>query len=88
MRERKGRILAPPARSRPASCPPLFARAPDSPPVADAQLSAAGGRRAGIFSHSPQCRRIFSMTSVWRRSMNAMMRIVDPHRGHRSGSDS
>ena len=49
---------------------------------------AAGGPRAGLSSHSPQWRRIFSITSVWRRSMKAMIFISDPHLGHESGSVS
>jgi hypothetical protein len=49
---------------------------------------AAGGPRAGLFSDSPQCRRIFSITSVWRRSMKAMLFISDPQLGQQSGADS
>ena len=30
-------------------------------------------------SHKPQCRRIFSTTSRWRRSMKLMIFILDPH---------
>ncbi len=39
-------------------------------------------------SHRPQCRRIFSTTSRWRRSMKLMIFILDPHWEHSSGSTS
>ena len=39
-------------------------------------------------SQTPQCRRIFSTTSFWLRSMKAMTFIFDPHLGHSMGSVS
>jgi hypothetical protein len=49
---------------------------------------AAGGPRAELSSHSPQWRRMFSITSVRCRSMKAMIFIWAPHLGQQSGSVS
>ena len=60
-------------------------------------ICAEGGARAGLSSHSLQCRRIFSITSVWcrsclrrgfgRQALKAIF-ISAPHLGQQIGSDS
>jgi len=50
--------------------------------------SDAGGPRGGFASHNPQCRKSFSITSVWWRSMKARIFISEPHLGQHSGSAS
>ena len=83
-RGRTGALSGPPNATL-GAVPPL----PPSPPVQSSTGPAiAGGPRARLSSHSPQCRRIFSITSVWCRSMKAMIFIAEPHLGQQSGSAS
>jgi len=51
-------------------------------------ISCAGGARDASSSHSPKCRRICSITSVWRSSMKPTIFISPPHLGQTNGSIS
>ena len=61
---------------------------PNRHPGRGPRPSPAGGARGDEGHHSPQCRRIFSITSPCGGSMNATTFIWPPHLGQASGSIS